>query len=115
GHQSLDLVGDHAGTIEQSFTTVLGQQYRFSGWISHDYGNGVSEGRADVYLNGMFFVQLYHNTPSSQTDMKWLPFAYSFRATGTTTTLRLADVTGLSEFQGLVLDGLSVVTVGEPR
>jgi Protein of unknown function (DUF642)/Lectin C-type domain len=114
GHQSLDLVGDHAGTIEQSFATVPGQQYRFSGWISHDYGNGVSEGRADVYLNGTFFVQLYHNTPSSQANMQWLPFAYSFRATGTTTTLRLADVTGLSDLQGLVLDGLSVVPVGEP-
>jgi hypothetical protein len=113
GRQSLDLVGDHAGTIEQSFATVAGQQYRFSGWISHDYGNGVAEGRADVYLNGTFFVQLYHNMPSSQTDMKWQPFAYSFRAAGTTTTLRLADVTGLTDYQGLVLDGLSVVPVGD--
>jgi hypothetical protein len=114
GHQSLDLVGDRAGTIEQSFATVPGQQYQFSGWISHDYGGGVPEGRADVYLNGAFFVQLYHNAPSSQTDMQWMPFSYQFRATGTVTTLRLADVTGLSDLRGLVLDGLSVVLVGEP-
>ena len=114
GHQSLGLVGDRPGTIEQSFATVPGQQYRFSGWIAHDYGDGVPEGRADVYLNGTFFVQLYHNAPSSQTDMHWLPFSYSFRATGATTTLRLADVTGLSALRGLVLDGLSVVAVDEP-
>jgi hypothetical protein len=114
GHQSLALVGDHPGTVEQTFATVPGQQYRFSGWISHDYGDGIPEGRADVYLNGTFFVQLYHNSASSQMDMKWLPFSYAFRATGTTTTLRLADVTGLTALRGLVLDGLSVVPVDEP-
>jgi hypothetical protein len=114
GHQSLGLVGDHPGTIEQSFTTVPGQQYLFSGWISHDYGAAVPEGRGDVYLNGVFFVQLYHNAPSSQTDMKWMPFSYLFRATGTTTTLRLVDVTGLSDLRGLVLDGLSVALAAAP-
>ena len=71
GHQSLGLVGDHPGTIEQSFATVPGQQYRFSGWISHDYGGAVTEGRADVYLDGAFFVQLYHNAPTTRTDMAW--------------------------------------------
>jgi hypothetical protein len=111
GHQSLGLAGDHPGTIEQSFATVPGQQYRFSGWISHDYGDGVPEGRADVYLNVTFFVQLYHNAPSSQTDMRWLPFSYAFRATGTSTSLRLVDVTGLSDRRGLVLDGLTVAAV----
>ena len=46
--------------------------------------------------------------------MQWTPFSYSFSATGTTTTLRLADVTGLSDLRGLVLDGLSVVAVDAP-
>jgi hypothetical protein len=55
--------------------------------------------------------------------MQWMSFSIThsflvgtrFRATGAVTTLRLADVTGLSDLRGLVLDGLSVVLVGEPR
>jgi hypothetical protein len=112
GRQSLGLVGDQAGTVEQSFPTEPGREYLFSGWVSHDYGNGVTEGRANVHLNGAFFVQLYHNLPATEADMRWMPFAYRFRAGASVTTLTLTDVTGRTNLQGAVLDGLSVTPVG---
>src|SRR5581483_11993481 len=98
GRQSLDLVGTPgAASIKQTFATVPGQSYLFSGWLSHNHG--VSEGRANVFLNGAFFVQLYHSNAlygtATGSDMRWQPFAYSFRATALTTTLKLTDVTGL--------------------
>lgn len=107
GRQSLDLVGTPgAATIEQTFPTQPGQVYVFSGWLSHNYG--IPEGRANVFLNGAFFVQLYHAVPNSREDMKWTFFSYPFRATAATTTLTLADVTNLSDVRGTALDGLSV-------
>jgi streptogramin lyase len=108
GHQSLGLVGSSAGSVEQSFSTGPGREYLFSGWVSHDYGNGVPEGRAIVYLNGAFLIQLFHNLPASEADMHWLPFSFRFRASTTVTTLTLTDVTGITDLQGTVLDGLTV-------
>src|SRR5262249_38214672 len=93
GSLSLDLVGrgpqPSAGSIEQSFPTVPGQDYLFSGWIAHHPGNPVApEGRANVSLNGQFFVQLFHrDTQATLADMRWMRFAYRFRATAATTTL----------------------------
>jgi hypothetical protein len=111
GRQSLGLVGDQAGAVEQSFRTEPGREYLFSGWVSHDYGSGVTEGRANVHLNGAFFVQLYHNVPATEADMRWTPFAYRFRASAAVTTLTLTDVTGRTNLQGTVLDGLSITPV----
>src|SRR5262249_40194886 len=82
GIRRLDMVGDgaqpSAGTIEQSFPTMPGQDYLFAGWIAHHPGNPVApEGRANVGLNGQFFVQLFHrDTQASFTDMRWVRFSY---------------------------------------
>src|SRR5207244_11661710 len=74
GGQSLDLVGNPgAGTIEQDLLTYPGHTYLFSGWISHAWG--ISEGRANVLLNGQPFVQLYHSNSLygsvTPTDLRW--------------------------------------------
>lgn len=122
GSQSLDLVGDGgdrqspAGTIEQSFATTPGRDYLFSGWIAHNWGNPVApEGRANVFLNGQFFTQLFHrDAQATERDMRWTRFSYRFRATSATTTLAIADATGTWALGGLVLDGLAVTPV-EPN
>lgn len=106
GNQSIDLDGTSVGTIEQSFATVPGQEYVFSGYVSHN--PSVPYGRANVFLNGVFFTQLTHEIPDTNPDMKWQPFAYRFRATAAATTLTLSDVTNINDDQGTVLDGLSV-------
>jgi hypothetical protein len=109
GRQSLDLVGNQDGTIEQSFPTQPGRDYLFSGWVAHNTDNPVPEGRADVTLNGQFFVQLVHHDGSAtRADMHWMPFFYRFRATAFTTTVAIADVTHTFALGGTALDGLSV-------
>src|SRR5205823_5465791 len=101
-------------TIDQSFATEPGQDYIFSGWISHN--PSIAEGRADVYLNDQHFVQLFHSNAlygeTTNSNMRWQPFSYRFPATGSTTNLKLSDITNLWDGGGgAVLDGLSVTPV----
>jgi len=107
GSQSLDLVGSPgAATIQQTFATVPGMDYIFSGYVSHD--PGVPYGLANVTLNGVPFVQLSSTVASSAIDAQWNLFAYRFRAASLATTLAISDITGLSDVAGIALDGLSV-------
>jgi hypothetical protein len=114
GKQSLDLVGDNTGTIEQSFATETGREYIFSGWIAHNPANFyLPEGRGNVFLNGTFFLQLVHRDASATTaNMRWTPFSARFRATAPMTTLTISDATGSPFPGGLVLDGLAVTPAG---
>jgi hypothetical protein len=129
GNQNIDLIGSPgAATIEQTFPTEPGREYRFSGWLSH---NPViaprMTRRANVYLNGTFLVQLVHGDPKTSTkNMRWTRFSHRFRAPSNSTTLRLKDVTeatGTSpnsatavQLCGTAVDGLSVtpVAAGQP-
>jgi hypothetical protein len=111
GSQSLDLTGSPgAATIQQSFPTEPGRYYLFSGWTAHNPQNPISvEGRVDVSLNGQSLTQLFHSDPlATLDDLHWTPFSYWFRATDSTTTLTLSDVTRSEGLSGSLLDGLSV-------
>lgn len=116
GLQSLDLVGTPgASTVEQIFATEPGREYLFSGWISHNAGNPVApEGQANVFLNGQYFVQLFHCDPfTTHADMRWVRFSHRFRATASATTLTLVDVTNTWDAGGgIFLDDL-VVTAAD--
>jgi hypothetical protein len=112
GRQSVDLVGSPgAATIEQSFPTQPGQDYIFSGFVSHDWG--APFGRANVFINGTLLTQLYHRLPTSRTNAWWQLFAHRFRATTAPTMLTIRDVTGVSQDSGTALDGLSVTPATE--
>jgi hypothetical protein len=119
GRQSLDLVGDGgdrqhpAGAIEQTVPTVPGKEYLLSGWMAHNPANPVApEGRANVLLNGQFFVQLFHrDARATESNMRWVPFAYQFHASGSATMLSISDVTGTWDKGGLALDGLAITPV----
>jgi hypothetical protein len=117
GRQSLDLAGSEPAAIEQSFPTQPGQEYVFSGWMAHNPDNpAMVEGRGNVFLNGQFLAQLYHRDPqATRADMKWVSFAYRFRAAAPMTTLTIEEVTNLWPIGGLALDGLAVVRAdGDP-
>ena len=83
------------GSIEQTFPTDVGRTYRLSGWLSHH--PAVAEGRAQLYVSGEFWAPLIHSAAfhgaTSPFAMQWQPFLYLFRATGSTTTITVADVT----------------------
>jgi hypothetical protein len=116
GAQALDLVGLQPGRIEQAFATEPGREYLFSGWIAHTARAPLApQGRADVFLNGQFFLQLFHrDAEATDAAMRWTPFSYRFRATSATTTLALADATNSGASGGIALDGLSVTPL-EPN
>jgi hypothetical protein len=107
GRQSLDLVGTPVeGVIAQTFFTDPGRDYLFSGWMAHN--PDIPEGRADVFLNGEFVQQFRHKLRATPDAMRWTSFTIRFRAPAAQTTLSLADVTRINDWEGLVLDGLSV-------
>lgn len=109
GNQSLDLIGSPGvGTISQTFSTVSGRRYVFSGWVAHH--PGVFQAGATVSVNNQTLEPLYHSGLTTAGNMGWAKFTREFVATASTTTLSLADrnLDGY-EFGGLHLDGLSVV------
>src|SRR5207253_1094086 len=110
GRQSLDLVGDNPGTIEQSFATDVGREYIISGVIAHNPANFYfAEGRGNVFVDRVFLIQLLHQDPTvTVSEMHWTPFSVRFRATAPMTTLTISDATGSPFPGGLVLDGLAV-------
>lgn len=116
GRQSLDLVGDNPGIIEQSFATEVGREYLFSGVIAHNPANFYfAEGRGNVFVDRTFLIQLLHQDPTvTVSEMHWTPFSVRFRARSSMTTLTISDATGSPFPGGLVLDGLAVTPAGAP-
>jgi uncharacterized protein DUF642 len=116
GQQSLDLVGTPgAASIEQTFPTEPGREYRFTGWLAHNPEKlNVLDARANVFLNGELLTQLYHrDARASNRAMGWKPFAYPFRAAQERTTLTITDVSGHGDRWGTALDGLAVTPVSD--
>jgi uncharacterized protein DUF642/fibronectin type III domain protein len=114
--QSLDLVGQSPGTIEQSFPTTPGQYYLFAGYLAHNPLNPQTpEGRADVSVDGVIVTRLVHRDPdTTRTQMHWVRFQQWFRASAATTTLAIADATGTAFAGGLALASLSVTPAPFP-
>jgi hypothetical protein len=114
GNQTLDLVGDNPGTIEQGFATDVGRDYILSGVIAHNPANFYfAEGRGNVFVDRMFLTQLLHQDPTvTVSEMHWTPFSVRFRATKSMTTLTISDATGSPFPGGLVLDDLAVSPAG---
>jgi hypothetical protein len=113
GKQNIDLVGSPgAATIEQSFPTEPGREYILSGYVAHN--PGISFGRSDVFLNGVFFVQLTHTARSTTADPKWSFFSYRFRVISPMTTLTISDATNVDPVRGTALDGLAITLADQP-
>lgn len=108
GLKSLELTGNPGvGAIKQTFPTLAGRTYSFTGWVSHHYA--IREAGVNIYINGTPLEPLYHATSNSQADMKWERFTREFTAQSSITTLELADrnIQGWP-WGGAVIDGLSV-------
>jgi hypothetical protein len=116
GRQSIDLVGDNPGSIEQTFPTDPGREYLFTGWIAHNPDNPyLPEGRANVYIDNVFLTQLAHREAgATRTAMRWNRFSVRFRATRPATILTISDATGSPFAGGLALDGLAVSAAETP-
>jgi hypothetical protein len=112
GNYSLDINGWDAGTISQSFATVLGQLYTVSFAYGRNVAGAPDPALATVSAGGTTFNVSAANDASfgSGHNMLWKTGGFSFTGTGSPTTLTLAAVTGGNG--GVFFDKLSVQTDG---
>lgn len=112
GSYSLDLNGGGAGSISQSFATVVGQTYNVSFSLA---GNPVGGG--DKYLSaGVTAPHAYVVDINGKTlaNMGWVRQSFSFVATSGTSTLSFVG-DPYNSYYGAALDDVSVVAaVPEP-
>jgi hypothetical protein len=111
GLQMIDINGSSAGSIEQSFATVPGNQYRIELFYSNNPNPAFAlpSYSASISLLGtaqLLGSQVIHAGATEQ-DMNWLRFAHSFTADSTTTRLVLSS--GQGGFNGIYFDTVSVI------
>ena len=115
GGQSVDLAGDAAGTIEQSFSTVPGATYRLSyAFAANPQGSGAS---MDVFWDDdapipHSAVGALDPAPNTLSPV-WETNVVDVVASSATTTLRFANTAAApGPGYGMALDDVSVVPVG---
>lgn len=107
GSRSLDLSGNAAGGVAQAFDTVAGHTYRVGFALAGNPDCAPTVKTVQVQATGAPSVNyLFDATNSSLSNMGWAAQAYTFTATGPTTTLAFAsqDNTGC----GPALDNVAV-------
>jgi choice-of-anchor C domain-containing protein len=114
GSRSIDLSGDAAGGVSQTFDTLAGHSYVVTFFLA---GNPDGGAGAKVAISSATGGPTQSNTflvggSNTHADMGWLPYQYHFKATGTSTTLSFSSATE-TPF-GPALDNVSVAAVPEP-
>jgi choice-of-anchor C domain-containing protein len=113
GNYSIDLNASNPGIISQSFTTVVGTQYRVDFWLA-----GNPEGSTDTrtvrveIAGGSPHEFTFDTTGKSLTNMGWQLETFYFTATSSTSTLTFTSLT--SDDYGPALDDISVNAVPIP-
>ena len=122
GNQYLDLIGEGgAGSISQSFSTVLNQVYTLTFSYSHNIFGGSSDGAppfsADFSV-GNSNNQLLHgsvtHSSGTNTNLGWQTFTGSFVGTGAPETLNFTNTSPTTGNAGIFLDAISVSAAPEP-
>jgi hypothetical protein len=120
GMQSLDLTGEgNQGTtngIKQSVATLPGSSYTLTFWVGHQYslapGYFGGPGAVGLYLDGQSVGSFAHSLDTFE-DVTWMPFRYTFTATGSQTVIAFQNATPVgNNYAGL--DNVSLVEVPEP-
>jgi hypothetical protein len=107
----LDLNGNTAGTIQQSFTTIVGQNYNLSFYFSNNPGGSPHPATASVDVS-LFSGNVQHDHATTS-DLGWLFYTHNFTANSTSTTLQFAELDNCCN-GGILLDSVSVSAVPEP-
>lgn len=112
GNYSLDLNGGGAGSISQSFATVVGQTYNVSFSLA---GNPVGGGEKFFYASVTAPVSYtFDTTGRTLADMGWVRKGFSFVATSNISTLSFVG-DPYHSYYGAALDDISVMAaVPEP-
>lgn len=107
--------------VQQTFSTTIGQQYKFSGYFASE-GNG-GPASTSILINGSLIGTETTGSGAGEpglnwTNLIWTSASFTFIASSTNTTLRLQDATSVPSNDGAfynpIVDNVSVVTVPEP-
>jgi choice-of-anchor C domain-containing protein len=111
--QNLDLDGNSAGTITQSFATTVGKTYSLDFYYSDNpYGPGAA---ATVSVSDSSLIPLLiTHSDATYGSLNWQYVHESFVATSTSATLAFTSNDSPSNTTGILLDNVSVASVPEP-
>ena len=114
GLRSIDLAGNAAGLLSQTFDTVIGRTYRvnFDLWANDDGGTFPRLAFVNVGAGDLTFSS---NGGGTKAAPNWVTQTFSFVASATSTTLSFrADSISANTFFGPALDNVSVSAIPEP-
>ncbi len=122
GTQYLDLIGEGgAGSISQSFSTVLDQVYTLTFSYSHNIFGGPSDPAplfsANFSVNGSSGTLLdgsVSHSSGTTSDLDWKTYTGSFAGTGAVETLNFTNTSPTTGNAGIFLDAISVSAAPEP-
>jgi len=116
GDQMIDVNGSDNGTLQQSFSSTIGNMYLLSLYYANNPNPSLASPvyNADVTLfgSGTLYSEFLAHAGSTPTDMKWSFLSHTFVADSSTTILQLQS--RMLGFNGVVFDSVSVIRVPEP-
>jgi choice-of-anchor C domain-containing protein len=114
GARSVDLHGNSAGTLAQSFATDVGQSYLVSFWMAGNPDGVPTEKTARVTSGDAAESFSFLLGPGiTRQNMGWEQRSFTFTALASTSTLTFSS-TSTGIFYGAALDDVSVTAVPEP-
>lgn len=111
GARSVDLSGNEPGSLTQILSTIIGQSYLVSFDLAGN-GDGAPTTKTATASATGGATTTFSVAGSTRPDLDFTSFLYSFRATGTSTTLTFASTTATAF--GPVLDNVAIAAVPEP-
>ncbi|MDB9404019.1 MULTISPECIES: choice-of-anchor C family PEP-CTERM protein [Microcystis] len=112
GSRSLDLSGENAGGIQQTFNTTVGKTYRVTFDLAGNTFTSPTIKDMRVSAGGSSADFSFDTTGKSNSNMGWLSKSWDFTANSTTTTLEFISLT--NSFAGPALDNVSVIALSPP-
>lgn len=109
GDRSIDMTGNAAGAISQTFATTIGEDYTVTFYLAGNPAGGPAVKSLNVDAGGAPVNYSFDTTGKSLTDMGWTQETFNFTATTALTTLTFTSLT--PGFFGPALDNVAVELV----
>jgi T1SS-143 domain-containing protein len=115
GNNAAALTGQTAGTLSQTFTTVVGQQYVVTYWVASNYGPDSSNngGKVDLKLNGTSVWTVSGIQALNGGGLDYTEASTTITATSTSTTLSFV-LSDTSSTKTVYLDDVTIKPVTIP-
>jgi len=112
GTRSIDLDGLSAGTLAQTFDTILGTTYKVSFDLAANFYAGQTIKSVLVTAPGFSQTYTFNSTGRTALNMGWQTNTFQFVAAGSSSTLSFASQDVATSAFGPALDNVTVNAVG---